>query len=149
MSISSVARETALQFIGGVGIGTALDSLFPESHDVNALNVMIELGSAALQLGLNGFLAAAFYDFAARKGDGDPSNGISFTLTLVAAQPNLMKRLGNISTYVKAHVTKGPSLLQMPDSKMSADKPGYIAMNLQKTNNDVPAGDQDEVGGFY
>lgn len=149
MSISSVARETAMQFIGGVAIGTALDAMFPDSHEVNSLNIMVEIGSAALQLGLNGFLAAAFYDFTARKGDGDPSNGIGFTITLVASQPMLMKRLGHISNYVKEHVGRPPALMSMPDQQMKSSKPGYIAMNLKPTNSDVPAGVEDEMGGFF
>ncbi len=104
MSIYNAVENTFFQGVSGYTIGYLLDTFFPTTglegvDDTNFIKVIVEV---LFQLGLDAFLAYAYYDFAKRNlRVDDPSHGLIFDITNFASQPWLITKIINLNSYFK------------------------------------------------
>lgn len=103
MSLTATIQNSLLQSLFGLTSGALVETAFNSETNITDENVTQVLMQVILQLGTNGLLASTYFDFASRQNSpnlrNDPTKGVLLTLTLVATQPNMMKKLAGLSKY--------------------------------------------------
>lgn len=104
--------HTAANLVSGIAIGTLTDSVFPVAKDTPSPGDLKGfgwlVGETTVQLITVGLLTAAFVDIADRTDPSyvDPTRGAAFMLCLGESQPNLCKKVRNITEFITGWTSK-------------------------------------------
>jgi hypothetical protein len=143
MSISKIASDCAIQVMGGALIGTFLDNLFNfDTDEVDTDNAFKVGGEILIQVFANALLAGSYFDFLSRRGfqANDSIKGVAFNFTLFATQRKLWTKMGHFSEFLGRLYRKAIPPPRVPIQH--PNKPGYIAVNTNPANPDVPTGQE-------
>jgi hypothetical protein len=110
-SLSNLLQETATEAVGGIFLGSIVDSAFSSALNVvdpiidksgivpSELEVLQLLGEIVLQIGVGSLATAVYFDATRRFGNvgSDPSRGFAFYLGMMSSQPNLIAKVQKLS----------------------------------------------------
>ncbi len=115
MSLNSLVSEGILDITGGLLIGSALDSFFPEKEltDTNGMTILFE---TILQGTIGAIASGSYFNFLMRKEMLTNFEGrVPYAITFFVAQPKFRKNLESSLSYLKkACMTMGPSMGSSP-----------------------------------
>ena len=100
--MTAIGRELTSVIInatGGFFIGTVSNAITPSATTVTDENWIRVLIEAAAQLTLDGTIAAAWFDFASRRGFAGSSMSIPFIMSLFACETGLRTKLEGLSAH--------------------------------------------------
>ena len=106
MSTSRAIQVATTHVLVGIVTGSVIEGLLPKFSADAALTV--QLFEVLVQAGMNGALLVSLGPWLS---DQDPTFGIPFSMALLSSQPELMRRVENVGSQVRAQV--GRALQQM------------------------------------
>jgi hypothetical protein len=137
--LNRVIQQAAYQSVGGMLIGSSIDSFFPKSESVTSSNAMKVAAEALAEIVLLSGVTATFLNWVnARIPGEDPTMKIAFTATLLTSTPNLTEKLQHLSSYIGETIGSHYMGERVPTSN-TPSQPGYIYANQSPLNPDVPS----------
>lgn len=109
--LALVLLHSTVQFGVGLSSGTVIDSLVfkPASDDVpsNGTEFFMDLVEAGAQVAANGVLSLVVLRALSSLAPEmrDPTNGVGFFIAQLESQPNLVKRVSNLSSFIQRELT--------------------------------------------
>jgi len=128
MSITEIIRQSIYQSVGGIAVGSIVDSLFPTAVAVDGSSALKTGAEVILQIGLAAFASNAITEFIeGRVGGLDPTHKLPFYLTMIATQPQLASKLIGISNYGKSWISEMSQIPSTP-ALQGVNQASYVAV---------------------